>query len=149
MKVTVMMCLNKSILELYQTYKNLQEKVQAGLSIQSLIIPLVFQRLAGNSYIKLPKELDHPRKGLINNTQNTDDDDDDDDDDDNKCFKLCLVRYLNSFNHDPERITKTDKEIEKKLNFKNIKFSVKIRDIQKIEKKNSIGINAFGYGNKQ
>ena len=107
-------------------------------------IPLVFQRLAGNSYIKLPKELDHPRKGLINNIQNTDDDDDD-----NKCFKLCLIRYLSSYNHDPERITKTDKEIEKKLNFKNIKFSVKIRDIQKIEKKNSIGINAFSYENKQ
>ena len=107
-----------------------------------MIIPLVFQRLDGNSYIKLPKELDHPRKGLISNIQNTDDGD-------NKCFKLCLIRYLNSYNHDPERITKTDKEIEKKLNFKNIKFSVKIRDIQKIEKKNSIGINAFGYENKQ
>ena len=105
-----------------------------------MIIPLVFRRLAGNSYIKLPKELDHSRKGLIN-IQNTDND--------NKCFKLCLVRYLNSYNHDPERITKTDKEIEKKLNFKNIKFSVKIRDIQKIEKKNSIGITAFGYENKQ
>ena len=33
--------------------------------------------LAGSSYIKLPKELDHPRKGLIN-IQNIDD---------NECFK--------------------------------------------------------------
>ena len=40
--------------------------------------------LAGSSYIKLHKELDHPRKGLIN-IQNTDD---------NECYKWCLVRYL-------------------------------------------------------
>ena len=31
-----------------------------------------YNPLAGSSYIKLPKELDHPRKGLIN-IQNTDD----------------------------------------------------------------------------
>ena len=43
-----------------------------------------YNPLAGSSYIKLPKELDHPRKGLIN-VQNTDD---------NECFKWCLVRYL-------------------------------------------------------
>ena len=39
--------------------------------------------LAGSSYIKLPKESDHPGKGLIN-IQNIDD---------NECFKWCLVRY--------------------------------------------------------
>ena len=43
-----------------------------------------YNSLAGSSYIKLPKELDHPRKGLIN-IQNIDD---------NECFKWCLVRYL-------------------------------------------------------
>ena len=42
-----------------------------------------YNPLAGNSYIKLPKELDHPRKGLIN-IQNTDD---------NEFFKWYLVRY--------------------------------------------------------
>ena len=36
-----------------------------------------YNPLVGRSYIKLPKELDHPRKGLIN-TQNIDD---------NECFK--------------------------------------------------------------
>ena len=41
--------------------------------------------LAGSSYIKLPKELNHPRKGLIN-IQNIDD---------NKYFKWSIVRYLN------------------------------------------------------
>ena len=38
--------------------------------------------LAGSSYIKLPKELNHPRKVLINIQ----------DIDDNECFKWCLVR---------------------------------------------------------
>ena len=68
------------------------------------------------------KELDHPRKGLIN-IQNIDD---------NECFKWCLVRYLN---HHPAGITKSDKEFTKRLDFKDIKFPVKTRDIQKIEKK--------------
>ena len=36
-----------------------------------------YNPLVGSSYIKLPKELDHPRKGLIN-IQNIDD---------NECFK--------------------------------------------------------------
>ena len=77
---------------------------------------------AGSSYIKLLKELDHPRKGLIN-VQNIDD---------NECFKWCLVRYLN---HHPAEITKSDKEFAKRLDFKHIKFPVKTRDIQKIEKR--------------
>ena len=44
-----------------------------------------YNPLAGSSYIKLPKELDHPRKGLINIQNKAD----------NECFKWCLVRYLN------------------------------------------------------
>ena len=43
MKVILVICFNQSILQL------------------SIINPL-----AGSIYIKLPKELDHPRKGLIN-----------------------------------------------------------------------------------
>ena len=43
---------------------------------------LKYNSLPGSSYIKLPKELDHPRKGLIN-VQNIDD---------NECCKWCLVK---------------------------------------------------------
>ena len=43
MKVTLTIHLNQFMLQLYQTYKNRQEKVQAGLLIRSLIIVLVFQ----------------------------------------------------------------------------------------------------------
>ena len=35
------------------------------------------------------------------------------------------------------------------FDFKNIKFPVKIRDIHKIKKKNSIGISVFDYENKE
>ena len=45
MKVTLMMCFNQSILQLYQTYKGLWEKVQVGLLIELLIILLVFQSI--------------------------------------------------------------------------------------------------------
>ena len=40
--------------------------------------------------------------------------------------------------------------IVKKLDFEDIKFPIKVRDIHKIEKKkNSIGISAFGYDSKE
>ena len=106
-----------------------------------MIILLVFQYnpLARNSYIKLPKELDHPKKGLIN-IQNIDD---------NKCFKLIIVRYLNPEDRNPARIAKAAEEFAKKLDFKDIKFPVKVRDIHKIVKRNSIGITVLGYGNKE
>ena len=60
-----------------------------------------------------------------------------------------MVRYLNLAEHNPRRITKADKDFAKRLDFKDIKFPVKIRDIHKIEKKNSIGISVFGYENKE
>ena len=37
----------------------------------------------------------------------------------------------------------------KKLDFKYIKFPIKIRDIHKIENSNSIGIQVFGYEKKE
>ena len=76
--------------------------------------------LAGSSYIKLPKDFDHPRKGLIN-IQNINE---------NERFKWCLVRYLNPADHHPVKITKADKDFARKLNFKDITFSVKVRDIR-------------------
>ena len=84
--------------------------------------------LAESSYIKLPKELGHPRKGLID-IQNIGD---------NECFKWSIVKYLNPADHNPRRITEADKDFVKKLDFENIKFPVKIRDIHKMEKKKRI-----------
>ena len=59
------------------------------------------------------------------------------------------MRHLNPVDHYPVIITKTDKDFVKKLDFKDIKFPVKIRDIQDISKKNSISIRVFGYENKE
>ena len=67
--------------------------------------------------------------------------------DDSKCFKWCIVKYLNPADRNPARITKTDKEFAKKLDIKNIKFPVKMRDIHKIVKK--ISSTVSGYENKE
>ena len=69
--------------------------------------------------------------------------------DDNECFKWCLVRYLHPADNHPAKIAKADRDFEKKLDFKDIKFLVKIKDIHKIEKKNSIAISVFGDENKE
>ena len=69
--------------------------------------------------------------------------------DDNECFKWSIVRYLNPADDHSVKITKADNDFAKKLDFKGIKFPVKIRNIHKIEKNNSIGISVFGYDNKE
>ena len=69
--------------------------------------------------------------------------------DGNECFKWSIVKYLNPTDHNPRWITKTDKEFSKKLDSKDIKFPVKLRDISQIEKSNSISIRVFDYENKE
>ena len=100
-----------------------------------------YNPVAENIYIKLPKELDHPRKALISTQIIVE----------NECFKWSIVRYLNPANHNPRRIAKADEKFTKKLDFKGIKFLVKVRDIHKIKKKkkNSIGISTIGYENEK
>ena len=109
---------------------NIQKSLGKGSSwiIDSVIDHTIsiskYNPFAGSSYIKLPKKLNYPRKGLTN-IQNIYD---------NECFKWSIVRHLNPENHHPARITKTDRDFAEKLDFKNIKFPIKIRDIHKIEK---------------
>ena len=67
----------------------------------------------------------------------------------NECFKWCLVRYLNSAGHNPRRITKADKDFAKRLDFENIKLSIKFKVIQQIAKNNFIGIGVLGYENQE
>ena len=78
--------------------------------------------LTGNTYIKLPNELKHPKKGLIN-IQN----------DDNNCFLWCHVRLLNLVDKNLQRITKTDREFVNNLNYEGIDFPVSKKDYCKIE----------------
>ena len=96
---------------------NIQKSSGKGLGcitnsvIDQTIIISKYNPLAGRSYIKLPKKLDHPRKRLIN-IQNIDDD---------GCFKWWFIRYLNLEDHNLKRITKADKEFAKRLDLKEFK----------------------------
>ena len=59
---------------------------------------------------------------------------------DNECFKWSIVR--NSGDRNPAKNAKAGKEFAK-FNFKDIKFSAKIRDILKIEKKKILSALVF------
>ena len=58
--------------------------------------------LSGSTYVKLPKEVDHPVKGLVNIVNN-----------DNNSFLWCHVRHLNRDDKNLGKITKKDKKIGK------------------------------------
>ena len=97
-----------------------------------------YEPMKGSSYIKLPEELNNPKKGLINLKNN-----------DNECFRWCHIRYLNPQDAHPERIKKIDKEYINQLDYSGIEFPVTVKQYNKIEKQNEININVFGYENKQ
>ena len=107
-------------------------------SIESQYINISTHRpLVGSSYIDLPIELKHPRKGLINIKNN-----------DQKCFFWCHVGHINPLNGRPERITKIERKIAYNLNYDRIEFPVEEKDFEKIEVQNNICINAFCYENE-
>ena len=107
-------------------------------SVESQYINIsIYRSLAGSSYILLSVELKSPRKGLINIKNK-----------DQKCFLWCHVRHINPSKEHPERIKKTDKKIAEKLDYDGIEFPVQEKDFNKIEVKNNICINVFGYENK-
>ena len=114
----------------------------SGWTIQSVdghyINLTKYEPLNGTSYIELPTELRNSAKGLINLKN-----------EDNECFRWCHIRYLNPKEKDPQRIKKSDKEFIEKLDYSGIEFPITIKQINKIEKKNSIRINVFGYEEKQ
>ena len=75
--------------------------------------------MKGKSYIKLPQELQHSSKGLINMKNN-----------DIECFRWCHIRHLNPQNKDPQCIKKVEKEYIEKLDYKNNEFPVTIKQTQ-------------------
>ena len=96
-----------------------------------------YRPLVGSSYIDLPIELKHPRKGLINIKNN-----------DQKCFLWCHVRHINPVKEHPGRIKKTDRRIASNLNYERIEFPVQEKDFKKIKVQNNICINVFCYENE-
>ena len=84
----------------------------------------------------LSVELKSSRKELINIKNK-----------DKKCFLWCHVRHINPSKEHQERIKKTDKKIAEKLDYDGIEFPEQEKDFSKIEVKNNICINMFGYEN--
>ena len=105
------------------------------VEIRSHFVNIVkYLPLRGNSYIRSPEELRHHNKGLIN-PKNID----------NECFRWCHNIHLNPRKVHPERITKSDRESVKGLDYTGITFPVTINQINRIEKQNKINIYLFGY----
>ena len=92
---------------------------------------------AGSSFIELPKELSSSMTGLIN-LRNKDD----------KCFLWCHARHLNPVSDHASRIKRVDKKIADTLDYDDIKFPVKVKNVGVIEDKNEICINVFSYEEK-
>ena len=82
----------------------------------------------------LPAELRSSKKGLIDIKN-----------EDQKCFLWCHVRHINPLKLHPERITKKYKKLVNDLDYDGIEFPVQEKDFSKIEVKNNICINVFGY----
>ena len=59
----------------------------------------------------------------------------------------CHVRHINPSKEHPERIFKNVKKIAEKLDYDGIEFLVQEKVFNKIEIKNNICINVFGYEN--
>ena len=92
-----------------------------------------YKPMKGSSYIPLPVFIKNKKAIIyIENKK------------DNKCFQWCILRYLHPRERDKERITDL-KQYENELNFTNIDFPVKLRDIDKFQKQNPNlpGISVF------
>ena len=93
--------------------------------------------LRGETWVALPKEL--ANKNAIINMKNTD----------NKCFLWCVLRALNPYEKNPQRIDKKLKEKKNTLNMDGIEYPVSLKDIDKFEKQNpTISITVFSYNEK-
>ena len=91
-----------------------------------------YKEMKGGSYIPLPNFI--MRKKAIINMENGD----------NKCFLWSILRYLHPREKHSPRIRDL-KKYENDLNFKEINFPVKVKDITKFENQNPDlpGINVF------
>ena len=87
-------------------------------SIESQYINIsTYRPLLGNSYMDLPVELRHPRKGIINIKNK-----------DQKCFLWCDVRHINPSKEHPGKILKIDKKIATRLGYDQIELPMQEKD---------------------
>ena len=64
-------------------------------------------------------------------------------------FLWCNARHLNLVDKYPQKITKAVKKLVNKLDYEGINFPVSKKYYYKIEVKNRVSINVFGYENKK
>jgi hypothetical protein len=127
-----------TVLARIETFQNLGSN-WIILNIESHYVNIaMYKPLAGSSYMKLPADISNSMCGLINMKN-----------DDKKCFMWSHVRHLNPKVRRATDITQSDRNFRVNLDYKGIDFPVKISDIDKIERKNSIGISVFGYKGKK
>ncbi|CAB3987960.1 Gastrula zinc finger [Paramuricea clavata] len=127
-----------TILSRIETFQNLGSN-WIILNIESHYVNIaMYKPLKGSSYMKLPADISNPKCGLINMKNN-----------DEKCFMWSHVRHVRPKVRRATTITKQDVEFAENLDYEGIDFPVKISDIDKIERKNSISISVFGYKGKK
>lgn len=91
---------------------------------------------SGSNYFKVPKAL--RKKKAIINVKNSD----------TKCFKWAVLSALYPVKKNADRVKKYTK-FQNKLNFKGIKFPVKLNDMNMFERNNeNISINVYAYDTK-
>ena len=114
----------------------------SGWTIRSIaehyINTVVYEPTKGSSYIPLPIELQHSRKGLVN-LKNAD----------SECFRWSQIRHLNPQEDDQQRIEKSDRKMSQELNYQGVKSPFATKHYVKNEEQNSINVNVFGYEDKQ
>ena len=134
-KTEVKVFLKEMIIEILGNLIIYQKK-GSGLYFKEIIrleIHIVeYKPMRGGRYIPLP-EIITKKKSIIN-IQNKD----------NKCFLWSILRYLHPVQINEVRLTDL-RDYENDLNFKEINFPVKVKDIQKFENNNPDlpGINVF------
>ena len=82
---------------------------------------VVYEPTKGSSYIPLPTELQHSRKGLVNLKNEN-----------NECFRWCHIRHLNTQEKNPQWIKKLDRKMVEELNYQGIEFPVSTKIIPEL-----------------
>ena len=124
-KTDVKVILKEMIIEILENLINYQKKGSGWYfkEVISLEIHIVeYKPMRGGTYIPLPEFI--KKKNAITNIKN----------EDYKCFLWSVLCYLHPVQKNGERINDL-KKYENELNFKEINFPVKVKDIQKFENK--------------
>ena len=112
MKVILLICMSQVILKLYETYKKYLGRGSGwiiDLVIYHILYILKYYPLDARIYMKLHKDLNHAKNGLIN-TEHFDE----------FFFRWCLLRYLHPTDYHPAIIGKIGKVFGDKLDLEDI-----------------------------